>query len=144
MKKFRFALDRVMEWRRTEARVEEAKLERLLGELRRIDARAAELEQERSAAEMAVAEQRSNRGEDLAALDVFQRFTVAEGKRLAAKRNECGERVTAQMSVVGGKRRGVRLIEKLKERRVESWRTELDRENQAQAEEGYLARWNRG
>ena len=34
MKKFCFPLDRVMEWRRTQARIEESKLERLYAELR--------------------------------------------------------------------------------------------------------------
>jgi hypothetical protein len=51
MRKFRFPLDRVMDWRRTQARIEEAKLEQLHGEVRGIEARQAELNGQRTQSE---------------------------------------------------------------------------------------------
>ncbi|HLX42730.1 MAG TPA: hypothetical protein VKR43_04820, partial [Bryobacteraceae bacterium] len=68
MRRFSFPLERVMEWRRTEARIEEAKLERLLGERRGIDARAAALNVDRSEAELALIAARVSTGEELAAV----------------------------------------------------------------------------
>jgi flagellar export protein FliJ len=143
MKRFSFPPGRVMEWRRTEARIEEAKLERLFGESRGIDARVAELNEERSEAERALIAAPASTGEELAAVSAFQRFSAAEEKRLAAKRAECAGRIAAQMQVVARKRRDVRLLEKLKERRLKMWRGEVNRENDALGEEAYLARWNR-
>jgi hypothetical protein len=79
-------------------------------------------------------------GVELAAVSAFQRFAAAEHIRLAAKRADCEQRIAAQVLAVAAKRRELRLLEKLKERRLAAWRTELSRENDAQAEEAYLAR----
>ena len=143
MKRFSFPLDRVMEWRRTEARVEEAKLERMFAERRALDARAAELNGERLEAEKTLIAAAASTGEELAAVSAFQRFSVAEQKRLAAQRVECEGRIAAQVQTVAAKRRDVRLLEKLRERGLEKWRREVNRESEALAEEAYLARWNR-
>jgi flagellar export protein FliJ len=143
MKKFRFPLSRVMDWRRTQARIEESKLERLFTELREIDARVTELNEERTGSEMALIAAPSNTGADLAALGAFQRFAIVEQGRLAVKRAECAQRIAAQTQAVVARRRDVRLIEKLKERRLETWRADFGREIDAQAEEAYLAKWNR-
>jgi flagellar export protein FliJ len=144
VKRFSFPLHRVMEWRRTEARVEEAKLQRLFAEARGVEARVEELKEQRLAAEKELIAAPSSMGADLAALGTFQRFAIGEQKRLAAKRIECEGRIAAQMQAVAAKRREVRLLEKLKERRQETWRREVSRESDALAEEAYLARWNSG
>lgn len=143
MKKFSFPLSRVMDWRRTQARVEESKLEQLYAELRGLEARALALNEERAASENALLAASSSFGEELAALDRFQRFTVAEHARLAAKRTECTRRIATQMQAVTAKRRDVRLLETLKKERLGMWRAELGREVDAQADEAYLAKWNR-
>jgi flagellar export protein FliJ len=143
MKKFSFPLGRVMDWRRTQARIEESKLEQLYAELRALDGRVSALNEERAASEQTMLAASSSFGEELAALDTFQRFTVAEQGRLAAKRAECTQRIAAQMQAVAVKRRDVRLLEKLKEQRLRTWQADLSREIDAQAEEAYLAKWNR-
>jgi hypothetical protein len=143
MKKFTFPLSRAMDWRRTEARIEESKLERLFNDLRGMDTRATELNEERAASEKALIAAPGATGEELAALAAFQRFAIAEQRRLAAKRVECEQRMAAQMRAVAAKRRDVRLIEKLKEKRLDIWREDLSREIDAQAEEAYLAKWSR-
>jgi len=143
MKKFSFPLSRVMDWRRAQVRIEELKLERLYGDLHGIDGRARELNEERAASEKALIAAPAATGEEMAALGAFQRFAIAEQRRLGAKRVECEERIAAQMQAVTAKRRDERLIEKLKEKRLETWKQDLSREIDAQAEEAYLATWNR-
>ena len=54
MKQFTFPLNRVMDWRRAQTRIEESRLQRLLAEARGIDAREASLNEERAASERAL------------------------------------------------------------------------------------------
>lgn len=144
MKKIHFPLDRVMDWRRTQARMEEAKLERLYGEIRGLDARRAKLDVERTKAERALLAAPSVTGLQLAELDAFQRFSVAEQGRLERQQVECGQRIAAQIQVVAAKRRDVRLLERFKDERLKAWNSELGREIDAQADETYLAKWKPG
>ena len=113
-------------------------------ELRGLEGRASALNAERAASESALLSASSTFGEELAALDTFQRFTVAEQGRLAAKRADCSQRIAVQTEVVAARRRDVRLLERLKEERLRAWRAGLSREVDAQAEEAYLFKWNRG
>jgi flagellar export protein FliJ len=140
VKKFTFRLDRVMDWRRTQARIEQAKLERLFGELRNIDAREDALRVQRAESEMAMIAESATTGFALAALATFQRFAVTETIRLGTKRQECRRRIAAQMQVMADKRRDVRLLERLREDRFKTWQTELGRESDRQADEAFLAR----
>ena len=142
MKKFHFPLDRVMDWRETQARVEESKLEALYAELRAIDAAARGLDQEREAAEEKVAA-RGASGFDLARLGDFRRFSIAERTRLEQRRADCSRRIAAQIEAVAASRRGVRLLERLKQQKLTAWNQELSREIDARADETYLAKWKR-
>jgi flagellar export protein FliJ len=142
MKKFTFPLSRVSDWKHAQARSEEIKLGRLLAELRAIGAREALLKRERGEAERALLAVPVASGFELAALDAFQRYTEAERIRIAHARADCARRIAAQLEVVNGKRREVRLIENLKERRLKTWQAELGREIDREADEAYLAKWN--
>lgn len=141
MKKFAFPLGRVMDWRHTQARIEESKLERLYGELRGIDARESALKAERAKAQAALLKASSVTGAELATLDNFRRFTVAEHTRLEKLRADCSARIAAQIQAVASKRRNVRLLERLKQQRFKTWEQEYGREIDAQADETYLAKW---
>jgi len=143
MKQFTFPLNRVMDWRRAQTRIEESRLQRLLAEARGIDAREASLNEERAASERALLAGPAVTGFELAALDAFQRYTETERGRIAHARADCGRRIAAQLDVVNVKRREVRLLEKLKERRLRTWQEELGREIDREADEAYLAKWNR-
>jgi flagellar export protein FliJ len=142
MKKFHFPLGRVTDWRETQARIEESKLEALYAEQGAIDHRKAALHQERDAAEKSVA-QRGATGAELARLGDFRRFTVAEQTRLEKLRAEVSQKIAAQIPVVAARRRDVRLLERLKQQRQTAWNQEMAREVDAQADEAYLAKWNR-
>src|SRR5882762_6808364 len=111
MKKFAFSLDRVLHWRRTQAQIEESKLTHLHGELRALENRRAALDRERSVSEQAVLSGAAVTGSDLAALDAFQRFTVAERQRLEQARAESRQRIENQIQTISVKHREVRLLE---------------------------------
>ncbi len=138
MKKFRFPLARVKDWRETQARIEESKLEALYAELRAIDSKEAALMRQKSDAERSVLSGAS--GEDLEALSSFRRFAVEEHTRLEKLRGDCSRRVAAQTQLVASKRRDVRLLERLREQRHQAWTRELHKELDAQADEAYLSK----
>ena len=142
MKKFTFPLSRVMDWRDTQARVEESKLENLYAELRAIDTQIAAVLAARAQSDEAVLTVASVTGAELAAIDTFRRFSVAEHTRLNRVRRECSKRIAAQIQAVAAKRRDVRLLERLKQQRLVAWKTDFSKEIDAQAEESHLARWN--
>jgi len=143
MKKFVFPLSRVMDWRAMLVRVEESKLEQIYAELRVIDARKAALEREREQSERAMLARSATTGAELSALDSFRRFVFAERNRLEGVRAGISERIAAQIQVVSKKRRDVKLLERLKDQRFEKWHTEFGREIDAEADESFLAKWNR-
>jgi flagellar export protein FliJ len=144
MKKFIFPLDRVMEWRRTQAKVEEARLEKLYVEERAIDAREEALREECSRAEQSLLTATNATGFELAALDRFKRYTAAERARLGRDRAECRKKIASQSQVVSAKRRDVRLLERLKEKKFDAWTKELAREIEREAGEAYLRKWSAG
>ncbi len=143
MKKFAFSLDRVLGLRHAQARIEEVKLERLYAERTAIDARERALRDERRQSETALRMHPEVTGEQLAALDTFQQHVEAEGRRSAQARADCGRQIQAQLRILTVKRRDVKLLEKLKHQRQQSWTRELEREIGRQAEESHLAKWNR-
>ncbi len=142
MKKFSFPLNRVMDFRRTQARVEEAKLEGLYAGLRAIDHCEVALIQRRAQAEKALKSAASVSGEDLQSFSAWGLAMKEELKRMDKTRVECRKRIEAQLKVLTAKRREVKLLEQLKEQRLETWEKEMEKEIDQQAEEAYLARWN--
>ncbi|HZT40525.1 MAG TPA: hypothetical protein VFA28_21725 [Bryobacteraceae bacterium] len=142
MKRFDFPLERVREWREKQAAAEEAKLERLLGELSAIEAASAELERERERNEQMIVRAEGVTALDLRALDGFRRYVKAERARIENLRADCQKRVAAQRAAILEARRRFQLLERLKQRRLYAWTADLNRELEANAAEAYLARWN--
>jgi hypothetical protein len=141
MKKFHFSLDRVLDWRRTQVRMEQIKLERMLAELQRLESLAAAVQAERAEAQRAVIQASSSLGSDLLAFNTFRSGSIARSAGLDRERSACMERIRAQRAVLSGKEREVRLLEKLREDRLGAWVQEQDREIDQQAAEGHLGRW---
>jgi flagellar export protein FliJ len=140
MKKFTFPLRRVLDWRRTESRLEELKLGRLSAELRGIEERIAHARAEQFASITAVATKPGATGADLAALDSFKKAVSAECARLENQAAGCRKKIARQIEAVAGKRRDARLLEKLEQRKLTTWKLEFDRELDRQAEESHLSR----
>jgi hypothetical protein len=142
MKKFAFPLERVMDFRRTQARLEEIKLERLYAELRALDTREVALIEQRVQSEKALKSMASVTGQDLEMFSSYQAATKKEQKRMDKARGECRKFIAAQLAVVTVKRRDVKLLEHLKEQRFDKWEHEMFKEIDQQAEEAYLSKWN--
>jgi hypothetical protein len=142
MKKFAFPLERVMDFRRMQARLEEVKLEGLYAELRATDAREAALIAQKTQSENTLRTEKSVTGFDLELFATFREAMTIEQNRLQQARAACRKRIDAQLAVVVVKRRDVKLLEKLKEQRFEKWEKEMFKEIDQQAEEAYLAKWN--
>ena len=142
MKKFSFPLGRVMNFRRMQARLEEVKLEGLYAGLRAIDNREAVVIAQGAQAEKALKSQASVTGHELEMFSSYRLAMKDEQKRIDKVRAECRQRIEAQLAIVTGKRREVKLLEKLKEQKFEKWEKEMLKEIDQQAEEAYLAKWN--
>ncbi len=142
MKKFAFPLERVMDFRRTQARLEEIKLERLYAELRALDTRDVALVAQRVQSEKALKSLPSVTGQDLELFSGYQSATKQEQKRIDKSRGECRKFIAAQLAVLTIKRRDVKLLEHLKEQRFDNWEHEMFKEIDQQAEEAYLSKWN--
>ena len=144
MKKFAFPLGRVMDFRRMQARIEEVKLEALYAELRAMDTREVALIQQKAQSEKALRAAPSVTGFDLQLFSEFSAAMKEELKRMDKARADCRRRIDAQLAVLTVKRREVRLLEHLKEKRFEKWEKEMFKEIDQQAEEAYLAKWTGG
>jgi hypothetical protein len=143
MKGFRFRLERVLSWRETQLTLAEAKEEQLKGALRATDTAVAELAERRTAAQGTVGRASMVSG---AELDVFERLRVwtnREEKRLANRKLELQRSIEEQNRSVAESRRGVKLVERLKERKHQIWKGEADREIDELAGESAIAQWRR-
>jgi flagellar export protein FliJ len=142
MTRFRFSLERVLELRRTQLKVEEVRLGQTEAALAELDGTRAEIDR---AALRAETEVRAGEiaGFDLAALAAYrhrarERSQEIAGKRAARERELEGLRTSAMEA-----RRRVRLLERLRERRHAEWQAAAGKELEEMASESYLARWAR-
>jgi flagellar biosynthesis chaperone FliJ len=143
MKKFHYSLDRVLDWRRTQARMEHIVLERMLGELRQIEGQAAVLRAQREASERAMIGASSSLGSELLAFNTFRTASAARATLLERNRSACMEKIRTQREVILSKEKEVSLLEKLREDRLHAWSQEQEREIDQQASEAHLGRRNR-
>ena len=143
MKKFSFPLARVLDWRQTQLRREEIKLEQLYAELRGLDAGLTLLQHELAAAEADLRAWPAVAARELTALHAYQEHAANERGRIAKARAGCQQRIAAQLKLLIQKRRDMKLLEMLKQQRLTAWTQENDREIAQQAEESHLAKWNR-
>jgi hypothetical protein len=143
MSAFHFSLERVLEWRRTQLEIEEAKYQQRLAAVAALDRARAEMEASGIRAEVQVRAWHPLAGNDLAALSVFRRSVRAKEKQIALRRAESAQAAEIQLKAMLEAQRRCRLLERLKERRLAEWRTASDRALEELATESYLARWTR-
>jgi hypothetical protein len=82
-------------------------------------------------------------GRDLAALDHFRLRVKNDEARIAAQRVEAAREAAARQEAMLTARRRSRLLDRLRERRLEDWEAARDRELDEIASESFLAQWNR-
>ena len=143
MKSFQFRLERVLSWRGKQLTLAEAKAEELLGGLRTADAARANVVERRTAAQATVGRSASVSGAALGEFEASRVWAIREEKRLAARMLALQQSVEAQNRCVAEVRRGVKLVERLKERKYESWKAEADHELDELAAESAIAQWRR-
>lgn len=141
MNAFRFPLERVLDWRQSELELAEIKFQQLTAALAAVDKARAELETAGIRAEILVRDWSPVCGRDLAALGSFRLHVKKKNEELAAQRAACADRLAAGRNAMLEARRRFRLLERLKERRLEDWRVARDKELEELASESYLARW---
>jgi hypothetical protein len=143
VKRFEFPLERALEWRRTQVQLEQIKLQKLQGELVELASREATIRGELEQAELSIRGSQSSQGVELRALESFRKASAAQLAAVHKSRSELREKLRAQRERIRDKERDVKLLEKLREDRLDAWRIGRDREIDQQAEEAFLARWNR-
>jgi flagellar biosynthesis chaperone FliJ len=141
MKPFRFRLEKVLAWRRTEMELEQYRTRRLAMELEETERSRAQLAVERTAAERAVLGAGSIDGAQLAAHGAYLARLVKRERELQQRRREQEQRLKQQHQLLMEARRRLRLLERLKARRQEEWLAEANRELEEFAAESHLARW---
>ena len=141
MKKFRFSLARVKDWRNQQLEMEELKLPPLLAERRALATEAARLDREETEAGRTIATLTAAEAEELAAFDSWIHHLRREKERLAARQADCEQRIRTQQKAILEARRRLRLLERLEHRRFSDWLAQADHEQEALSQELYLARW---
>jgi hypothetical protein len=142
MKKFSFPLDRVLAWRTTQTRLEEAALEKLRSELRALDQQRTNLDESLVDARDSLLGSRSATSIEIAALEHYRAASAQQVVRIAHNRAGIEQKIAQQMKVVA-ERRHARLLEKLRERRLAEWRAAADKEVEQLAEESYMSKFAR-
>jgi flagellar export protein FliJ len=138
---FRFRLARVLEWRQTELELADGRYRRQLGVISDLDREGALLAERRSTAEVEVRADPNLTGTDLAALAAFHRYVDARRGQLARRRAEEQRKLAAIEAALLEARRRCRLLERLKQRRLEEWTRASNAETERTASENYLAQW---
>lgn len=141
MTSFRFPLQKVLDWRRTQLELEEIEYRRQLGALAELDRQRRELEAAGDAAERQVRAWNPLGGDDVAALGAFRVHVKQKELDMVTPRVERQKQVDRQQGLMLEARRRLRLLERLKERRLEEWRYARDKELEESASESYLAKW---
>jgi hypothetical protein len=143
MKAFTFRLDRVLDWRTTSLKMEEAKLEPLRVSLEEVRVEDERLTQAVLRARQTTQSQQSLSGADLQALAFYALRMDKERVLLAAKIAVREEAVRKQKEVVFTCDRNVRLLERLRGRRKVEWLEENNRELDALSDDYSAAAWLR-
>ena len=143
MKTFRFPLQKALELRQRQLEMAEAAFRKRVEALAAVDRMAMELKSSERREGSAVYASRPLLGDSLAALNNYHRHVLAEERALAQRRVECAARVAEAQNELLEARRRTRLLEKLREKRVEEWKTAGARELEEVAADSYLAQWNR-
>jgi len=143
MTSFRFRLQKVLEWRRTELELEEIQYRRQVAALAELDRQRAELEQSGRTAEHLVRTWNPLAGGELEALGDFRLSVRHKQQQMVAPRDECHKQLERQQGLMLEARRRLRLLERLKERQMAEWRGARDKELEELASESYLAKWRR-
>jgi flagellar export protein FliJ len=131
MKAFRFRVDRVLDWRRTELDLEENRLKQMHAAVAALDRERADLETAAAEARREVAQAETSDALELHALDAYRRAVDLHRLRLADKRRQRQVELAGQQQKLLEARRRCQLLENLRDRRLAEWKYETQRQEEA-------------
>ena len=143
MAKFHFSLEKVLRWRSVELTAEEAKLKALLQQQLHLQGQLAEVSAERSKLISSLGTMPDLRGDDLRTVTACGLRLRRNAENLAQQLMRCGRDLAKQRKKYGEAKRRVRLLEELKNRRLQEWKYEEAVLLEELASESFLANWNR-
>ena len=141
---FRFQLERVLEWYRTQASLEEERLRLCANAAAHAVAEMEHHRRDSLARQMEVLRSAKIQASELAALGAFRRRAKQLDRELGEKCQKTGQALEQQRGVAMVAQRRLRLIEKLRDRRLAEHEYETARELEALASETFLAAYARG
>ncbi len=141
MKKFKFPLDSLRRYRNTLFEQEQVRLQSMLAELRKLEERRVQIRAEVEQCRLQLQRLTVVPVDHLTAMQAFRRHADEEIKRIAQMKISLAERIDQQKLAVKLARRNVEALEKLKERRFQTWRLDVDREMEATVAELVIARF---
>jgi flagellar FliJ protein len=143
MKTFRFPLQRVLEWRALQLRVEEEKLAGLQQQLASLLELREKLAAERNRSQAHLFASGTAAGSDLQTWALYQARLVKQQELLKTQLLQCEKLTLEQRQRLLKARTDHRVLERLKERRWRQWVYLNDRELEDSAAEAYLSKWSR-
>ncbi len=143
MARFQFSLEKVLRWRAVELAGEEAKLKALVQEQTHLQTLLAEVSAERSKLISSLGNMADLRGDDLRTLTACGLRLRRNAETLAQRLLQCGRELAKQRKKYSEAKRRVRLLEELKDRRLQEWKYEEAALLEELASESFLANWNR-
>ena len=143
MKTFRFPLQRVLEWRALQLRVEEEKLAGLQQQLASLLQMREKLAAERNRSQSHLFASGTAAGSDLQTWALYQARLVKQQELLKTQLLQCEKLTLEQRQRLLKARTDHRVLERLKERRWRQWVYLNDREQEDTAAEVYLSKWSR-
>jgi flagellar export protein FliJ len=141
MAKFVFPLDRVLDYRRTQQRLEQSQLDQLTASLDGLLRRKQTLlDGARESRRQAALPGAQSDCVTLAPIEGYGRFVQAEAGRLDQQAAEIHQQIAAQRQRVIEAAQRCRLLEKLRQKRESEWRVEAAKKLENFAAEAFLAR----
>jgi len=140
MKAFAFPLQRILEYRRQQAGLEQTRLETLLRQVRQIDEEIASLAGQKTQLREDIRSGNLAAGYELGAASRFEAFLSRQAMELGKRKAEAQVSAENQRRVAVESQRKVKLLERLRDRRMTEWTSACDRELEEIAAESHLAR----
>jgi flagellar export protein FliJ len=144
MKAFRFPLERVLDWRQVQVRAEEEKLAALQQRLELLIRRAHALTAAEHKSKLSVLNAPSVQGSDLHSLTAFQAQVQKERAALTLEAAQCEKRIALQRVRLLKVQKDFKILEKLRERRLEDWTYSYNREVENAAADAHISKLLRG
>ncbi len=142
MKRFHFPLESVQNLRQRQLELEEAKLAPSYNEMAAIEEAEKEITQEIAKETQRLFDPNlALQSFDFEVLNQYRQFALRRRVQLNWQKQQCQQRIEQQMLRIREAKRNYELLEKLRQRELSAWRSKLNKELDALAEEVFIAKW---